>query len=186
VSQKRCGTLPARSSNVSRRGVVHHALARATRGGCAEGRSPFDKGLGRATSPSSSAVPRECRVTSLPRVWGCPPIPPISPKSGGQGVEFNSWVSPNPLGGAARVADEAPGECLERAAVGCAFALPTLRFGRVQGIRPCRGFGGILGAFNSPLQALSRDGVRLRRTRVRGAPESCYSSPKIGGQGVDR
>jgi hypothetical protein len=28
VSQKRCGMLPARSSNVSRRGVIHHALAR--------------------------------------------------------------------------------------------------------------------------------------------------------------
>ena len=116
---------------------------------------------------------------------GVSPNSLISPKIGGQGVEFNSWVSPNPLGGAARVADEASGECLERAAVGCAFAIPTLRFGRVQGIRPCRGFGGILGAFNSPLQALSRDGVRLRRTRVRGAPESSYPSPKIGGQGVD-
>jgi hypothetical protein len=49
VSQKRCGMLPAGSSNVSRRGVIHHAVARATRGGCAEGRSPFGKGLGRAT-----------------------------------------------------------------------------------------------------------------------------------------
>ena len=50
-------------------------------------------------------------------------------------------MSPNPLGGAARVADEAPGECLERAAVGCAFALPTLRFGRVQGFVPAEGLG---------------------------------------------
>jgi hypothetical protein len=31
VSRKRCGTLPARSSNVSRRGVIHHALAPSTR-----------------------------------------------------------------------------------------------------------------------------------------------------------
>ena len=47
------------------------------------------------------------------------------------------------------------------------------------GMLPCRGFGGILGAFNSPLQALSRDGVRLRRTGVRGVPEPSYPSPKI-------
>ena len=68
--------------------------------------------------------------------------------------------------------------------MGCTFAIPTLRFGRVQGIRPCRGFGGILGAFNSPLQAY---GVTVQRdaARVRGAPESSYPSPKIGGQGVD-
>ena len=49
MSRKRCGTLPAGSSNVSRRGVIHHALARTTHRWCAEGRSPFDKGLGRAT-----------------------------------------------------------------------------------------------------------------------------------------
>jgi hypothetical protein len=114
VSQKRCGMLPARSSNVSRRGVIHRALACATRGGCGGGRSPFDKSLGRAT-----------------------------------------------------------------------FTFVLCHRKRVQqGILPCRGFGGILGAFNSPLQALSRDGVRLRRTRVRGVPESSYHSPKSGGRGL--
>jgi len=45
------------------------------------------------------------------------------------------------------------------------------------GMLPCQGFGGILGAFNSPLQALSRDGVRLRRTGVRGVPRSHSLSP---------
>ena len=30
---------------------------------------------------------RECRDRSLPRVWGCPPIPEFSPKTGGQGVD---------------------------------------------------------------------------------------------------
>ena len=110
MSQKRCGMLPARSSNVSRRGVIHHALARATCGECGGGEAPSTRVWEEPPSPLSSAIAR--------------------------GVQ--------------------------------------------QGMLPCRGFGGILGAFNSPLQALSRDGVRLRRTGVRGVPESSYLSPKTG------
>ena len=30
---------------------------------------------------------RECRETSLPGVWGCPPDSLLSPKTGGQGVD---------------------------------------------------------------------------------------------------
>ena len=116
-------------------------FARTTHRGCAEGRSPFDKGLGRATVTFVLCCAKRVQGYFPAEGLGVSPNSSISPKSGGQGVEFNSWVSPNPLGGAARVADEAPGECLERAAVGCAFALPTLRFGRVQGFVPAEGLG---------------------------------------------
>jgi len=93
VSQKRCVMLLAGSLRASRRGVIHHALARTTHRGCAEGRIPFDKGLGGATSPSSSPITRECRDSSLPGVLWYPPTQ-LPPKSGGAEKRSVSAGSP--------------------------------------------------------------------------------------------
>jgi hypothetical protein len=67
---------------VSRRGVIHHALARATRGGCGGWRSPFDKSLGRATF---TFVPchRKRVQRDAARVRGVPESSYPSPKIGG-------------------------------------------------------------------------------------------------------
>jgi hypothetical protein len=127
VSQKRCGMLPARSSNVSRRGVIHHALARATRGGCTEGRSPFDESLGRATftfvlchrkKVQQGILPcrgglgvswahsiRPCRPTAsrcsgtLPGFGVSPSLPILPPRLGARGLKASVEMAPSGAGG---------------------------------------------------------------------------------------
>ena len=119
-------------------------------------------------APSSCGVRRMARndrvwsvqrgKAPLPGVWGCPPVPYSSPKSGGQGVETRSqrrrrWAQPTLCegDGGFHGHDEAwPSEDRR------GFLLPQ----ESAGTRPCRGFGGV--------------------------PQFFFSlSPKNGGQGVD-
>jgi hypothetical protein len=87
VSQKRCGMLPARSSNVSRRGVIHHALARATRGECGGGEAPSTRVWEEPPSPLSSAIARGCSGT-LPGFGVSPSLPILPPRLGARGLMY--------------------------------------------------------------------------------------------------
>ena len=89
MSQERCGTPFARSLNVSRRGVIHHALAPSTLPSRRSAGTLPAGGLGVSWAHSMRPGLQAYGVTVQRNAAGGLGVPPsslISPKSGGRGL----------------------------------------------------------------------------------------------------